>query len=170
MLSPLTYSLLLNIYFSKTELIIPTKQIFIKIATMIFIPLILALIFRNLVNLKEKLSNISKFVSPISFILVIGVAVSSASMYLRELKIINIINIGFIVLMLAICSFYVGYILSKSKRTKRTLTVVFGHKNSTLATWVALSNFAPPVVIPIIFYIIFHHIINGILIHKYIDS
>ena len=170
MLSPITYSILLHLYFNKLELIIPTKLIFIKLTIMIFIPFILALIFRNFIKLKEKLSYISKYVSPISFILVIGVAVSSASLNLRQLKLINLLIISFYVLILAVFSFYIGSILSKKSKIKKTLTIVFGHKNSTLTTWGALSNFAPPVVIPMILYIIFHHIINGFLIYKYIDS
>lgn len=170
MLSPITYTVLLNIYFSKSDLIIPANQIFIKLATMIFVPFILAIIIRKFIKLKDNLSKISKWVSPISFILVIGVAVSSSSLYLRELEAFTLIKIAMITLVLAAISFIVGSLLSKKRETRKTLTVIFGHKNSALTTWVALSNFAPQVVIPVVIYIIFHHIINSILIHKYADS
>lgn len=170
LLSPLTYSLLLNIYFGKSEVVIPVKQIFLKLVLMLCIPLMLAVIVKNFVRLSEKLQNISRIVSPTSFILVVGVAVSSASNNLLTLKSIDLLKVAIFVLILAICSFFSGYILSKNDVTKKTLAIVFGHKNSTLTTWVILSNFTPPVVIPIIVYILFHNIINGIIIHKNIDS
>jgi BASS family bile acid:Na+ symporter len=169
-LSPLTYSLLLHLFFNESQLIIPTKLIFFKLATMIFIPFILALIVRKFSKLERKLTAASQYISPISFILVIGIAVSSASLYLRELELINLLKISIFVLLLALFSFFIGSVLSKKLKIRKTLSVTFGHKNSTLTTWVALSNFAPPVVIPMILYIIFHHIINGVLIHKYANA
>ena len=169
LLSPITYTFLLNIYFSKSDLTIPTKQLFIKLVLMIFIPLILALIVRNFINFKEKLLRVSKFASPISFILVITIAVSSTSLYFKKLTPFILIQISIIVFILTTISFLIAFYISKNNKSKKTLSVVFGHKNTALAAWIILSNFAPVVVIPTIIYIICHHIINGVLIHKYIN-
>ncbi len=166
-LAPLTYPLLLHIFFKNTSLTVSTKIIFVKLMFMIFIPFLIALLIRRFIKVKRNLLNISNYVSPLAFILVVGIAVSLASSNLRQLDMGNLISISFFVSMFAFGSFYLGFSLSKKSKIKRTLAVIFGHKNSALATWVSLSNFAPPVVVPMIFYIIFHHIINGILIHRY---
>ncbi len=169
MLSPLTYSILLQVFFNTTGLTIPTKLIFFKLTTMIFIPFLLSLIARKFIKLKTKLLNISEIASPIAFIFVIGVAVSSASLNLKEIGIMNLLMITLFVFTLAVILFLIGFNLSKKIKIKKSLGMAFSYRNGTLTTWVALTNFAPPVVIPMIIYIVIHHAINGFLIHKYGD-
>lgn len=166
-LSPFSYTLLLSLFFRTSEIIIPTRQIFVKLLIMVFVPFLIAFIVRRFGNIKLNLLKISKYLSSISFVLVVGLAISSASLYLRELDSFEILKIFLIVFSLAIVSFSIGYLFSRDKKIKKTLALVFGHKNSALTTWVALSNFSTPVVIPMMFYIISHHIINGLLMNRF---
>ncbi len=199
LLAPLTYTFMLSMYFGESDIAIPVKGIFVKLILMIFVPLIAALavkqfvkIFDKTAAIKEGLLNMSKYISPISFILVIGVAVSSASLSLRTIETSTLMFVAAITLVLALVSFSAGVVLcavfsgkdrkeSKDKEgrkdiiesinpkesTKKTMMVVFGHKNSTLTTWIILSNFGGVAVIPMIIYIICHHVINTFLIYKY---
>jgi predicted Na+-dependent transporter len=192
LLAPLTYTFMLSLYFGESDIAIPVKDIFVKLILMIFVPLIAALVVKRFVRIfdrtsaiKEGLLNMSRYVSPLSFILVIGVAVASASLSLRTIETGTLVIVAAIALALAIVSFGAGAVLGtifrrklskkKPKRekeddsTKKALMVIFGHKNSTLTTWIILSNFGGTAVIPIIIYIICHHVINSILIYKYAE-
>ena len=169
MISPLTYSLLLRFFFDKTDIVIPVRDIFIKLIIMIFIPFLIALAVKRFGKIKNKLMESSRYANSISIVLVIAIAVSSASMNLRELEVREIVILSTFVLIMTAGFFLSGFILSKDKKINKTLAITFGNKNSALATWVALSNFAAPAVIPIILYIIFQNLVSGILIQRYGD-
>lgn len=162
LLSPITYTLLLNLYFKKAVLV-PTNIILVKLALMVFLPLLLTFLLKKSTILK-KISRISNA----AFMLVIFIAVSAASSHIRNIDLLPLLKIIAIVFVFAGISYLAGLLLKKrKKKLKKSLSVAFGHKNSTLTIWIALSNFGPLVVVPMVIYIICHHIINGILVYKF---
>jgi bile acid:Na+ symporter, BASS family len=169
LLSPFTYVVLLSLYFKTNALVIPVFSILEKLVLMIFIPLFLALLFKRIIVLDSSLKKIGRVFSPFAFILVIGIAVSSASSELRNMEMLLLLKVFVIVFLFAVVSFALGFLFSKNEKSRKAMSVVFGHKNSTLAIWIALSNFSPLVVVPMVIYVVCHHIINGILIHRFSD-
>jgi predicted Na+-dependent transporter len=167
LLSPLTYTLLLAVYFSASNIKIPTILIFTKVATMVFIPLALAAIAKKILRLRTNLTSFFDLTESFAFILVIGIAVSSASIHLREIELLLLLKIFMLIFGLAALYFSIGYLLPKNKYAKKSLAVAFGHKNAALTIWIALSNFSSIVAIPMVIYLICHHIINGFLVSRF---
>lgn len=165
LLSPLSYSLLIHFWFNKGDVEIPTFLILKKIALIIIIPLLTALLVKKCKNTKRILSRISPYYVPAAFLLIIFSAVSSASLRLKSLDIFQLLSIAAIVFIMALVFFSTGFLLSKKRKISISLSLMFGHRNTALSIWVILSNFSPESVIPLILYIIFHHTFNAGLLY-----
>lgn len=166
LLSPITYTLMIKLFFNKSDLVIDISKLFWRLTFIIVIPLILASLVKKLGH-DENLIKISKHINPYAFLLVVGVAVSSASSKIKLLNSGDIIRVILIVAVMAVVSFTIGFLVARGDKNKKAMTVAFGHRNSALTTWIAISNFAPITVIPIVIYIVCHHIINGFLLNKF---
>lgn len=168
LISPFTYTALLSIFFDN-DIDIPAEQILIKISTIIFIPLIAALLIRKFTKFKEPLIKFSKF-NPLLLLCVLFAAVSSASSDLRDTNLETITIVFAYTMILVTFSFAIGFWLPKNLKAKKALASVFGHKNNTLGIWIVIeyfSDISARTIIPVLIYIICHHIINGFLINKF---
>ncbi len=165
--SPLSYSILLLLFFSKDNVQIPIYSIIIKIIFIIILPIILALAFKRINWLSKNSIKIGKYFSPFAFITIICVAVSSSAGKLYAIPgsqaLLILIMTGSIALLL----YSTGFLLSKDPKIRKTLALCMGHKNTALCVWIAIANFSSLTVLPAIVYIIFHHSINAFLIWKF---
>jgi BASS family bile acid:Na+ symporter len=167
MLAPFAYAGLLYLFFRADSVDIPVGSLLKDIITLLAVPFIISrvlLIHKKVQSMTERFFT---WFNPVGFLLVIFVAVASSSQQLRAIQPELLALILALAALVAFVSFAIGFSLSRDSRIRRTLAVGFGHKNTSLAIWVAVSNFNPAVVLPMVSYLIFHHVINGILVHRY---
>lgn len=163
-IAPFTLSYILSIFFD-ASINIPILPIFSKVGLLVFMPLILAIAARNIsTSFVKGISKLS-FVKPYILFLIIFTGISTSSVRIKSLDFSEIIFVIGIVICLAVLNFAVGYFLAKTKKMKRTLPFLFGHKNCGLALLVALASFDSLVTVPVVIYLISHHIINGFFVH-----
>jgi hypothetical protein len=95
----------------------------------------------------------------------VAVAVSSASLKIRQTPISEIGILFLITFLISLFSYSFGYFVSrKDTIMQRTLPVAIGQKNTLLSLMICISLFSPMAAIPTVFYLISHHIMNGVLI------
>jgi bile acid:Na+ symporter, BASS family len=166
-LAPFAYAGLLYLFFRTDRVNIPVGSLLRDIVTLLAVPFVIS----RIMTFHEKVKSVSErfftWFNPVGFLLVIFVAVASSSQQLRTIRPELLTLILSLAALVACVTFAIGFTLSRDSRVRRTLAVGFGHKNTSLAIWVAISNFNPAVVLPMVSYLIFHHVINGILVHKY---
>jgi BASS family bile acid:Na+ symporter len=167
LLSPFAYTLLLYFFFRTESVSIPVLSLLRDIGLLIILPFMLSRIIRFNRNVCTVSKKIFSVMGPVGFLLVIFVAVASSSLQLRSMQKSFLIMIFIVSAVIAAISFSIGFFLSRESKIRRTLSVGFGHKNTSLAVWIGLSNFNGIVVLPVVAYIVFHHIINGILVSRY---
>ena len=133
-----------------------------KSASVIFIPLAAALLFRafKFGKVPAKISGLS---GTVLFPVIIFAAVMSSKNSILKADKTDLVFPALAALILCAVSFSTGFLASKNKATAKSLSLLFGHKNTALSVYVALASAPPEAVTPILFYIIFHHIANSIL-------
>ena len=166
-LSPGAYALILYLYFSAGSIQIPVIPLVRDIGLLIALPFLAS----RLINRSQKIRGIAlkgfRHFNPVAFIAIIFIAVSASSAQLRTLPVKELIILLASSCTLAAFYFSCGALIPGTLEVKKSLAVGLGHKNNSLAIWVALSNFNPAVVLPMVAYLIFHHVINGLLIHRF---
>ncbi len=164
-LSPFVYALVPGIFFSKLSEMSSPLETFLQVATYIFIPLLIALVLRRFLTIKNF---ILRRIDPFKGILqlsMIAVVVASSSLKIREIPVKTSLLIFSMTLFISGIMYLTGYVLAgKNPKMQFTCPVSTGHKNTILAMITCLTNFSPVVAIPSIFYLISHHIWNGVLI------
>jgi predicted Na+-dependent transporter len=140
---------------------------FLLAALLIFIPLVISRVIKLNGLVLSASQKFFSYYTPIGFLLVIFAAVASSSAQLRNLDLKTLAIMLLYVAVLAAVNFTVGFSLSKNLKVRKALAVSFGHKNTSLAIWVGIANFNTAVVMPMVSYIIFHHVFNGILIQRF---
>ncbi|HEY1405795.1 MAG TPA: bile acid:sodium symporter [Spirochaetota bacterium] len=166
-IAPVSYSGLLYLFFRTSAVSVPVGAMFRDITLLIIIPFFFSRLITLQKNIYSATCRFFSWFGPIGFLLVIFVAVASSSAQLRKIDPEMFVVILAMTAFLAVLNFSTGYILSRKSNVRRTLAVGFGHKNTSLSVWVAMSNFNPIVVLPMVSYLIFHHIMNGILVHRF---
>lgn len=164
-ISPLVYAFMPGLLFKGISEIDSPLSIFTQVALYIFIPLILALILRRANSLKTFiLTRIDPFKGLLQLFM-IAVVVASSSGKIRQLPIKVSLQIFTITLIISFIMYLTGYLAcKKNSKMQFTCPVATGHKNTILSIVTCLTNFSPIVSIPSIFYLISHHIWNGLLI------
>ena len=163
LLSPFSYSILLFLYFNQADISIPILLILKRLVMIIIFPLFLSLVVKKLKKVSDYFSKVGRFYIPFSFLFVIFSAVSASAAKLKSLDFYGIIIVILYVFFCALLFFTTGLFFPGEMKKKKTMALSMGHKNTALSIWIVLSNFSSATVIPLIFYIIFHHIFNGIL-------
>ncbi len=167
LLSPFVYSVMLYLFFSSEGLNVPVVSMLRDISLLIIVPFILSRLLKLSKPVYRKASVLSKWYSPLGFLAVVFTAVSSASEKLRTLPVGMLLILLGSTALLAIINFMIGFSLSRDTTIRRTLAVGFCHRNTSMSIWIGLSNFSAMTVLPMVSYLIFHHIINGIIISRY---
>lgn len=167
LIAPATYAILLNIYFSTSDIEIPTVAIFMQLFKLIFIPLVIAIIIRKFKKPATALQKTGDKIGHIIWFGSIAITVSAASSELYSLPGATIAIMFAIIVALASISYGTGFMLSDNTKIRRTLAVNHGYKNNALTIWIALANFSPLAAAPTVAYLVTHHIINGILLKKF---
>nr|HPO49354.1 bile acid:sodium symporter [Spirochaetota bacterium] len=165
-ISILAYPLLLKIYFNDDSTKVDFFSIFISLFMVITIPFFLSLITKKSYILRSKMKKASKYINFL-FILVVYIAISSASHNFRDRNLSELLTIFPITFCIALTYFAAGFFLGKDIEIKKTLSSCMGQKNTGLCIMVALSNFSPLTAIPAAMYIIIHHLINAFIIYKF---
>ncbi|HOF01669.1 MAG TPA: bile acid:sodium symporter [Spirochaetota bacterium] len=161
--SIISYPLLIKIFFYKDAVEVPFKNILANLFFIILIPYILSIIFKKSGILKKTISAACKYTSYI-LIALIYIAVSSSADKIRQFEFKMLAGVFLITFTIALFYFAVGFILGKNLKTKKTLSVSFGQKNTGLTLLISLLNFSPVASIPATIYIISHHLLSAILI------
>lgn len=161
LLAPLIYSAAALLY-------LPDKIDFsfndaaLKSASVIFIPLAAALLC-SLLHISKNLAKASGLSGTILFPVIIFAAVMSSKKSILGAEKTDLVFPALAAFILCAVSFSTGFFASKNKATAKSLSLLFGHKNTALSVYVALASASPEAVMPILFYIIFHHLANSIL-------
>ncbi|MBP8081964.1 MAG: hypothetical protein KAZ87_02055 [Spirochaetes bacterium] len=134
----------------------------IKSASVIFIPLAAALLC-SLLHISKNLAKASGLSGTILFPVIIFAAVMSSRNSILEAEKTDLVFPALAAFILCAVSFATGFFASKNKATAKSLSLLFGHKNTALSVYVALASASSEAVTPILFYIIFHHLANSIL-------
>jgi len=140
-----------------------------KSASVIFIPLAAALVFRAF-RLNRIPAKISGHSGTVLFPVIIFAAVMSSKNSILKADKADLLFPALAAFILCGVSFSIGFLSSRNKATAKSLSLLFGHKNTALSVYVALASAPPETVTPILFYIIFHHIANSILSFIFGDS
>jgi len=140
-----------------------------KSASVIFIPLAAAFLFRAFKSgrIPKKISGLS---GTVLFPVIIFAAVMSSKNSILKADKTDLVFPALAAFILCAVSFTTGFLASKNKATAKSLSLLFGHKNTALSVYVALASAPAETVTPILFYIIFHHIANSILSFVFGDS
>ena len=163
-LSPLVYSFLLYLYFNNADIQVPVFAIFKKLVLIIIVPIAFSAIAAKSKVISGSLARVSKFYVPLTFIIAVFGAVSASSASIKQIGLQELAVKMLIVFALAAFLFTFGFLLPGEKSIKKSYALAFGHKNTVLAIWIVLFNFQKESIVPLILYIIFHHICNGIMV------
>lgn len=163
MLSIVSYPLLIKIFFYKNAVEVPFANILSNLLFIILIPYALSVVIKKIGLLKKSIISASKYTNYI-LIAVIYIAVSSSADKIRQFDLKMLLGVFFITLAIALSYFIVGFILGKDLKTKKTLSVTLGQKNTGLALLTSLLNFSPVASIPTTIYIIIHNLLNAAII------
>ncbi len=164
-ISPLIYAFLPQLYFKGISEIATPLSVFRSVAFYIFIPLILALLVRKILRVKQF---INKHIDPFKGLVqlfMIAVVMASSSPKIRSLPIKESLMIFSLTLMISFIVYLTSFILCrKDDQMKYTCPVSAGHKNTLLSIVTGMNNFNPIVAVPSILYLVSHHIWNGVVI------
>ncbi|HRX17323.1 MAG TPA: hypothetical protein P5123_13495 [Spirochaetota bacterium] len=160
--APVIYTIHLYYSLNLSDFTIPYFMIILKVVTMILAPLIAACLY------KKTLKNIAiprlVLMKKILFYLLVFTAVSSASEKIKNLEPLFALQLFITVFLLAVLLYFCGYITCYRQNKGITGALMFGHKNTGLSLWLAITYLPGESSAPLVLYIISHHIINGILI------
>jgi predicted Na+-dependent transporter len=162
--SPLAYGLLLPVYTPMENFSFTGGTVFFRILAVVGVPLASALLIQKFFPYIRKIQRWVGYLNPFFLILIVFVAVSSASRYLKVMEPGMILEIFLLVFALSGIWFFTGFFLSRKPRERKALTLIFGHKNTVLAIYMLLVYFSEKAVIPVILYIVAQHLWNGGLI------
>lgn len=168
MLSPVSISLLLGVYFGGTQTWdIPIFPIFKSLFLIIFIPI--GLVFSLQKGFKKVHYQMSKHTDKLSIYLLavfIIAGVSTAQNHLFSLSLPSFFKLWGLVLSLALFNFLMGGILFKDRETRIASAVSMGQKNTALMLGIASLYLGEEITALVVLYILSHHCINGFLLYQ----
>jgi bile acid:Na+ symporter, BASS family len=165
LLAPLVYSAVMIVLFSSRGVSVPVLAVIRDIALVIIVPMVMSALIKKNNAAHSLMSRAGHYFNAPAFPVVIFAAVGSAAAKLKTYAWGDLAVIGALTMALSLLLFVSGALLV-NKKSRGAMALVFGHKNTALAVWVGLSNFNPGVTVPVVIYIICHHIINSLLILK----
>ena len=168
LLAPLIFSIAAFLYLPE-KISFSFTDAAAKSASVIFIPLVAALLC-SLLHISKKLAKASGLSGTILFPVIIFAAVMSSKNSILEADKTDFMFPALAAFILCAVSFSTGFFASKNKATAKSLSLLFGHKNTALCVYVALASAPAETVTPILFYIIFHHLANSILSFIFRDT
>ncbi|MDA3899317.1 MAG: hypothetical protein PF637_02225 [Spirochaetes bacterium] len=167
LLAPLSYGFHLFFTLKCENFTIPYIMIGIKVFTMIIVPFLLSRIFCTL--FKNRSINHAESIKKGLFFLLVFSAVSSASDRVSAYPIETVARLFIIVFLSAVILYLSGYLCGRKTGgeggggEKITGALMFGHKNTGLSLWLTVAYLPKESAVPLILYIISHHLINGLL-------
>ncbi|HPM01553.1 MAG TPA: bile acid:sodium symporter [Candidatus Cloacimonadota bacterium] len=164
-LSPVVYAILPKFFFGGLSNMVSPISIFLDVALYIFIPLVLALLLKRMKNVRNFVLNQIDPFKGIIQLFMIAVVIASSRKKIDEVPIEEALIIFSMTLIISFLMYLIAYLVCrKDKVMQMTCPISTGHKNTLLSIVTCLSNFSPIVAIPSIFYIVSHHVWNGIII------
>ncbi len=166
LLSPVVYAILPGLFFSQISEIASPFSVFKSVALYIFIPLLLSLISRQFFSFKNFILQKTDPFKGVIQLFMIAVVVSSSSAQIKALPIAEAIIIFSFTLVISFIYYLTGFLICRrNSNLKYTCPVTSGYKNTLLSIITGLTNFNPVVALPSIFYLISHHVWNGLIIY-----
>lgn len=165
LLSPFVYAILPGLFFKETIGASSAFTVFKSVALYIFIPLILSIPVKKTKIVKSFiLDKIDPFKGIIQLFM-IAVVVASSVKQINSLEFKQALIIFLSTFILSFILYLLGYLLCfSSKKERLTCAISSGHKNTLLSIVTGMSNFNLIVTLPTVFYLISHHIWNGLVI------
>ncbi len=164
LLSPLTYSFIPTLLLKGEEIEVPTVAILARVLVVVFIPMALALLVKRHKMVKVWIVENIDTRKNVLQIFMVMVAVASASLKIRETPINEVFYLFLAMFFTTFILYAIGYLSTKNPVMQRTLPVAIGQKNTLLSIMICVGHFSPIAAIPTVFYLISHHIMNGVLI------
>ncbi len=164
-ISPLSYSILLLVFLHARSLSIPYMRIGYTVGILVLIPYASARLTARF-HSRVKSAQMPLLKKGL-FLLLVFVAASSASPSVRSLDTVSLFVIFLTSFSLALILYGTGFLLGSTDAERKTAALMFGHKNIGLSLLIAVTNFGADASLPLVLYIISHHILNGILIGIY---
>ncbi|MBI4979362.1 MAG: bile acid:sodium symporter [Spirochaetes bacterium] len=164
LLSPIAYTVLTGVWLSAAAVAVPVKAILTEVGSVVIIPFVISIIVRRLPAVDRISKNIAPFYNPLAMIFIVYTSIAVASPRFRALPLLTALGIFGFVFCVASVLYAAGFIIGKDPSHRRSLAVSLGQKNVGLGMLVALNNFSPLAAVPVVLYLISHHIINSVLI------
>jgi BASS family bile acid:Na+ symporter len=140
-------------------------RIFYNVAGLIGIPLVSAILIRQISFLKPAVAKISARSGEV-FILLVYAAVATVADRLRSLPFFTLALLAGAALVLALVQFASGYLLSRERPIRFALSIGIGQKNTGLSVWIAIMFFKPEAALVPVLYIIAQHLVSGIMMAR----
>jgi predicted Na+-dependent transporter len=164
-LSPLIFATLPRIFIRDTSLSINYLNIFLRVALIIFLPLILAFLSNKVSGVKAfVLKRIDPYKALIQMFL-ITIAVANSAKQIRAMDGMLFLSLFALIFVIAGILYLIGWMIPKQNKMKYTLAIANGHKNTLLTITIAIASFSEITALPAVFYLIAHHTYNGIVIN-----
>lgn len=144
--------------------IIEIRPLMVQTAILIILPFLSTrLIIRFFPNKQLQLIiKIAKYITPFLIFLIVSVSIGSAASQVKwDLALLRLsVSVLGIYLLHAGFGYFAGSLIGK-KELANTLTFISSSRNSQIVLALAILNFSPLTLVPIIIAIIFHHITNA---------
>ncbi|MEK6796834.1 MAG: bile acid:sodium symporter [Spirochaetota bacterium] len=164
LLSPIAYTVLAGLYLSALSVHVPVRAIITEVGLVVLVPFVFSLIIRRIPPVCRTLTRVSTFYNPFSMMVVVYTSAALAAPRIKTLSVPMVLAILSGVFIIA-CIFYsAGLFLGNGPTHRRSFAVAVGQKNVGLGMMVAVNNFSPLTAVPVMLYLVSHHLINGILL------
>lgn len=137
----------------------------IKVLSAIAVPLVAALLVGR-IPIARNVRKLARPVNALAFPLIIFSALAGARGEISGYSGTSLLITAGAAALLCLISFGSGLVAPGSLPVKKSVALLFGHKNTALAIWIAVSFVSPGAAAPAVFYIIFHHLMNAALIWR----
>jgi predicted Na+-dependent transporter len=145
-------------------LLIETRPLIIQTATLIILPFLSTRIIIRFFPEKQLqlIKKIANYMIPLMIFLIVSSSIGSAADQLKwDLAFLRLtVSVISIYLLHASLGYFAGSLIGK-KEIKNTLTFISSSRNCQIVLALAILNFSPLTLMPIIIAIIFHHITNA---------
>ncbi len=143
---------------------IDSSRLFLQTAAIILIPYMISLISKKFLNesILLKFKNVAKGVIPAMVFLIISSSINGiADEITWDLSLIRIAVITLSIFLIQGGAAYGAGVMLGDRSIRNTMCLIASSRNIQLMLGIALINFPPLVVVPLVFAIFFHHITNA---------
>lgn len=165
-LSPLVYIAALFIF----GISFPPQQavnMLISIVPVLALPFLASLLAAKSRRISGFIRKKASLAGSILFPAVVFIAVSASKTKIEAAPTKDLLHIAAVAALLCALFFIAGAALPGNSGEKKSVALMFGHKNTAVTIWAAINSISPAAALPAVIYIVFHHAANSILAWKF---